>query len=122
MINQILKKSGAKDKTDPEKLTEIRNGQRCNDKYVLEVDVGFEKLIVKAVRDQLEKGTDKDYTVLIIENLKMVYNDSELSVLYEMFKDGDKPIQRANDWCRPHLEGTLFDFVKKRFETKHEQP
>ena len=74
-INQILKNHGVKDKTDPFVLTEVRNSQRDNVLYELEVDVGFENLIINAIRNNIEKGVDKDYTVLIIENLMMVYND-----------------------------------------------
>ena len=74
-INQILKNHGVKDKTDPHVLTEVRNSQRDNVLYELEVDVGFENLIINAIRNNIEKGVDKDYTVLIIENLMMVYND-----------------------------------------------
>ena len=53
----------------------------------------------------------------------MVYNDEELTVLHELFKSGNKPIQRANDWCRPHLKP---DFkiieLSKHVETGDPEP
>ena len=109
-MEPILKKT---DKTDPFSLTELRNSQRDNKNYDLEVDVEFENLIIAAIRNRIKQGSQEDFKPLIIENLMMVYNDDEeLSVLNEMFKMGNKPILRANDWCRPHLQGTPFDYDK----------
>ena len=121
-MEPIFEKRGKMDTTDPYFLTDVRNSQRDNVSYEVEVDVEFERLIINAIRNHIKQGSDQDFTVLILENLMMVYNDEELTVLHKLFKEGNKPIQRANDWCRPHLETTTVELVKKQFEVKEEKP
>lgn len=65
-VNNILE---GQNRQDPYKLTLIRTERMNNEDYDLRVDVVFERLIVQAIRNQLEKGSDHDYTLLILENL-----------------------------------------------------
>lgn len=92
------------DRDDPKALTELRAYRRNNEDYDMLVDVELENLIASAVSKKIEEGSEEDFKVLIIENLMMIYHDDELSTIFKMFKAGNKPIARANDWCRPHLE------------------
>jgi hypothetical protein len=103
IMKDVIKGKG--DEVDPKSLTEMRVSYRDNkDISNLMVDVELEKMIIREIRKRIDEGSQEDFCLIILENLMMVYDDPELSILYEMFKLGEKPIQKGNAWCFEHLK------------------
>lgn len=89
---------------DPKLLTQMRREHQEKEDFDKDCDVEYERLIAQDIRERKSRGIKVDYTLIILENLVMTFqDDEEIKILYEMFKIGNKPILRANDWCRPHL-------------------
>ena len=109
---------------DPKELTKMRKEHQGIPEFDTDCDVEYERLIAQEIRERKERGIKVDYTLTIFENLVMTFkDDEEIKILYEMFKLGNKPILRANDWCRPHLKP---DFkiieLSKHVETGDPEP
>ena len=108
------------DQESPEEITKLRDYRRNNEDYDLAVDVELENLIIKAIR----QNTKEEHTLLIFENLMMVYHDEELAYLYEQFKLKKNPKVRAVMWCDKHLDtGVAVQLLTKYVDTANdEQP
>jgi hypothetical protein len=109
---------------DPKELTKMRREHQGIAEFDTDCDVEYERLIAQEIRDRKDRGIKVDYTLTIMENLVMTFqDDEEIKILYEMFKLGNKPILRANDWCRKHLD-TDFKILElsKQVETGDPEP